>query len=56
MIQLEMNMMGRKSTINPTLLYDDHNAILVDVGMPGQVDAIKMLWKKQAFRLTGSMR
>lgn len=41
MIELEMDFMGNKSTINPTLLYDDATAILVDVGMPGQLAAIQ---------------
>lgn len=41
MLELEMNMMGHQSTINPTLLYDEQHAVLVDVGMPGQLEAIK---------------
>ncbi len=41
MLELEMNMMGRSSTICPTLLYDDEHAILVDTGMPGQLAAIQ---------------
>ncbi|QQE81209.1 MBL fold metallo-hydrolase [Alicyclobacillus sp. SO9] len=41
MLQLQMNMMGNTSTINPTLLYDENHAVLVDVGMPGELDALK---------------
>jgi glyoxylase-like metal-dependent hydrolase (beta-lactamase superfamily II) len=41
MLELEMNMMGNKSIINPTLLYDEHHAVLVDVGMPGQLEPIQ---------------
>jgi hypothetical protein len=36
MLELEMNMMGRQSTIHPTLLYNSDHAVMVDVGMPGQ--------------------
>lgn len=46
MLELEMNFMGRSSTINPTLLFDEEHAILVDVGMPGQLDAIKEAMNK----------
>jgi glyoxylase-like metal-dependent hydrolase (beta-lactamase superfamily II) len=46
MLELEMNMMGHQSTINPTLLYDEDHAILVDVGMPGQLEAIQTAVQK----------
>ncbi len=46
MLELEMNMMGHKNTINPTLLYDDHRSVLVDVGMPGQLEAIQAAMEK----------
>lgn len=46
MLELEMDFMGNKSTINPTLLYDDTSAILVDVGMPGQLLAIQAAMAK----------
>ena len=36
---IELNIEGFK--INPTLLWDDEMAILVDTGMPGQLSAIK---------------
>lgn len=41
MLTLEMNVLGRRSEIHPALLYDDQHAVLVDVGMPGQLDAIR---------------
>lgn len=41
MLNLEMNMMGRTMSIHPTLLYGENRAVLVDVGMPGQVAALK---------------
>lgn len=41
MLELDMNFMGNVSTIHPTLLYDDRRAVLVDVGMPGQLSALQ---------------
>lgn len=41
MLELEMSMMGSVSTIHPTLLHDDKHAVLVDVGVPGQLKAIQ---------------
>ena len=46
MLELEMNMMGHSSTIHPTLLYDNDHAVLVDVGMPGQLQAIQAAVEK----------
>lgn len=46
MLELEMNFMGNASTIHPTLLFDDNEAILVDVGMPGQLEAIQTAMEK----------
>lgn len=46
MLELEMNMMGNRGTINPTLFYDDRHAILVDAGMPGHLEAIKAAMEK----------
>ena len=40
-LEIEMNMMGNRSTIHPTLLHDDHHAVLVDVGLPGSLEDIK---------------
>lgn len=41
MLEVEFELMGNRSTIHPTLLYDDHHAILVDVGMTGQLAEIE---------------
>jgi glyoxylase-like metal-dependent hydrolase (beta-lactamase superfamily II) len=41
MIELPMNMMGRESTIRPTLIWDDDTVILVDAGMAGTLPVIK---------------
>lgn len=40
-LELSMSMGGNASTIYPVLLWDDHGAVLVDTGMPGQLGAIK---------------
>lgn len=41
MIEIPMNMMGRESTICPTLIWDDNTVILVDAGMAGTLPVIK---------------
>lgn len=46
MLELEVNMLGNKSTFNPTLLFDDNHAALVDVGLPGQLEVIKSAMEK----------
>ena len=46
MLEIESNMMGNPMVINPTLFYDEHNAVLVDVGMPGQLELIKTAMEK----------
>lgn len=46
MLDLEMNMIGNKQIIHPTLLHDDQHAVLVDVGMPGSLDEIKAAMEK----------
>ncbi|MFF2878880.1 MBL fold metallo-hydrolase [Gottfriedia sp. NPDC057991] len=40
-IELVMNFMGQERIIHPTLLWDDHEVILVDTGMPGQTGEIR---------------
>ncbi len=47
MLEVEMNMMGRTNTINPTLLYDENHAFLVDVGMPRQVELLRTAVEKE---------
>lgn len=40
-LDLKMNAMGREMVIHPTLLWDNENVILVDTGMPGQLQQIQ---------------
>ncbi len=46
MLELEMVFAGNASVIHPTLLYDDKHAVLVDVGVPGQLHAIRAAVEK----------
>lgn len=48
MIEVSANMMGRAGVINPTLILDDENVILVDVGLPGQLAVIGEAMQRQA--------
>ncbi|GGE55452.1 hydrolase [Pullulanibacillus camelliae] len=41
MLELSMNMGGHAMAIHPTVIWDDDNVILIDTGMPGQVEAIR---------------
>lgn len=41
MLELDMNVMGRTMTIHPTLLYDDAHAVLIDVGMPRELQVLR---------------
>ena len=41
MLELEMNMMGRESTIYPTLIWDEDTVILVDAGLSVSLSGIK---------------
>ena len=40
MLEVNVNMMGRPGLLNPTLIVDGENVILVDVGLPGNLSAI----------------
>jgi glyoxylase-like metal-dependent hydrolase (beta-lactamase superfamily II) len=40
-VDLTASMQGRQMTIHPTLIWDDEEVILVDTGIPGQLDAIR---------------
>jgi glyoxylase-like metal-dependent hydrolase (beta-lactamase superfamily II) len=39
--ELKTNMMGRQTEIHPTLIWDEHEVILVDTGIPGQLPEIR---------------
>lgn len=41
MLEISFNIMGNKAVINPTLIRDNSNIILVDAGCPGQLPQIK---------------
>lgn len=45
MIEIPMNLMGRESTIYPTLIWDDDTIILVDAGATGSLSEIKKTMK-----------
>lgn len=40
-LELTMNIMGNKSIIHPTLIWDDKTVILVDAGIPSQLSEIR---------------
>ncbi|MEJ2666585.1 MAG: MBL fold metallo-hydrolase [Deinococcales bacterium] len=40
-LELTMESMGGHATIHPTLIWDDSDVILVDTGMPGNLEAIR---------------
>jgi len=41
MIKLSMNVMGRERTVYPTLIWDNDHVILIDTGIPANLEAIK---------------
>ncbi|WP_195571110.1 MBL fold metallo-hydrolase [Paenibacillus sp. 1001270B_150601_E10] len=41
MLELSANVLGNKTTIHPTILWDKHSAVLIDAGYPGQLSLIK---------------
>lgn len=45
-LELEMSMMGHRSVIHPALLWDDDEIILVDTGIPGQLEEISKAMEK----------
>jgi glyoxylase-like metal-dependent hydrolase (beta-lactamase superfamily II) len=40
MLELESEGFGGKAILHPTLLWDDHGAVLIDTGMPGGFDQL----------------
>lgn len=40
MMEIESNLMGRRSIVHPVLIWDDETAVLVDTGFPGQTPLI----------------
>jgi glyoxylase-like metal-dependent hydrolase (beta-lactamase superfamily II) len=41
MLELKIEAFGTRTVLNPTLIWDDDSAILVDAGMPGQLEDIR---------------
>lgn len=50
-LELEMNFMGNQSIIQPTLIWDQDTVILVDAGMPGQLEQIENAMKNVGLSL-----
>lgn len=46
MLEIHSNMMGKSDVINPTLVMDDNEVILVDAGYPGQLPLIREAMEK----------
>jgi len=55
-IELTAVIMGKPNTIYPVLLWDDHEAVLVDTGYPGQADLIGAELEKYALPSSGLSR
>lgn len=45
-LELTMDVAGHQMTIHPTLIWDADTAILIDTGMPGQLDDIRKAMKE----------
>ncbi|MCP6680612.1 MBL fold metallo-hydrolase [Bacillus nakamurai] len=45
-IELVMDMMGQKSVIHPALIWDNNEVLLVDTGIPGQLEEIREAMEK----------
>lgn len=45
-LELTMNVMGTQSVIHPTLIWDTDTVILVDTGIPRQLEAISEAMEK----------
>lgn len=51
-LELVMNMMGQESVIHPTLIWDENGVILVDTGIPGQLEEIREAMESAGVSLT----
>ncbi|WP_239004813.1 MBL fold metallo-hydrolase [Paenibacillus tepidiphilus] len=50
-ITLEMQVNGGVFTVHPVVLWDEQEAILVDTGVPGQLELIRQVLEQEAFPL-----
>lgn len=41
MLELQVEVFGSRQELNPTLIWDDETAILIDTGSPGQLEQIR---------------
>ncbi|MWV43269.1 MBL fold metallo-hydrolase [Paenibacillus sp. HJL G12] len=51
MLDISAMMMGNVDTIHPTLIHDDHHAILVDSGYPGQIPLFTQALESHGIRI-----
>lgn len=51
MLEITAAMMGRSTTIYPTLLWDEQEVVLVDTGFPGQLPLFREALEKAGFPL-----
>lgn len=47
MLEISVNMMGKPSIINPTVIWDNDSVILIDTGFPGQLPKIREAIEKE---------
>jgi len=47
MLEISANIMGMKSVINPTLIWDNDSLVLIDTGFPGQLHQIREAIEKE---------
>jgi glyoxylase-like metal-dependent hydrolase (beta-lactamase superfamily II) len=50
-LKLEMNAGGHPFVVHPALIWDEHEVILVDTGIPGQLELIRDLLERESFSL-----
>lgn len=50
MLELQIDGFGGPQTIHPTLVWDGHDAVLIDTGTPGQWGRSGTKWSGTAFR------
>jgi glyoxylase-like metal-dependent hydrolase (beta-lactamase superfamily II) len=46
MLELKVEAFGGRAILNPTLIWDDETAILIDAGMPGELEQIRTAMSK----------
>lgn len=46
MLELQVEVFGSRQELNPTLIWDDEAAVLIDTGTPGQFEQIRSAMKE----------